>query len=144
MPFVTPPTFTDGNILTATQLNTLSDNQEYLYGIATQTNVPFYGHSFGVNNESSEIWYWSIRHKYETFLYDVRVDLGTISQVQIKMGGIAIFTDATDHNNPYTYSGTIDLTSHGFTVGTWYTLSVEIWGSTGNNHARVWDMREVR
>lgn len=143
MPFVTPPTFTDGNILTATQLNTLSDNQEYLYGIATQTNAPFYGHSFGVNNESSEDFSWSIRHKYNTFIYDMRVDLGTIDHATIKMGGITIVS-VGNANNPHTYSGTVDLTAHGFTVGTWYTLTVEFFGSTGNNHARVWDMREVR
>lgn len=41
MAYQTPPTFTDNEIISAAQLNILSANQEFLYGITSAINGPF-------------------------------------------------------------------------------------------------------
>ncbi len=64
--YVTPPVFSDGSVLSATQLNALSGNQEYLYEQATRVNVPSPIMSLQVGSgEDGEILR-VIRHKFKT------------------------------------------------------------------------------
>jgi hypothetical protein len=41
MPYTTPPTFVDGQIVSAAQLNILSDDIEFLNGVMAGPNIPF-------------------------------------------------------------------------------------------------------
>lgn len=146
MPYTTIPTRADGDILYAAHLNLLSDNVEYLYGLVNQTNAGTYAYELGPGDGATETAAkWVIRHKTNTFRYDIRVETGTIDSLTIKYASTVIYNDGADRSNPYTYSGTVDLTSFGFTVGTWYVISVVADGEPGSaiNSCRVYDLREV-
>ena len=41
MAYQTNPTFADGSILSASDLNILADNTEFLHGLVTGVNMPF-------------------------------------------------------------------------------------------------------
>jgi len=78
MAYSTPPTFADGNILTATQLNTLSANQEYLKGVIDAPNVP----SIQVG-DNADFWF---RHTLPYFHWYFYVNNGsTVDKVEIKI-----------------------------------------------------------
>lgn len=63
MPYTTITTFVDGNILTASQLNTLSGNQEFLHSLGNSAFAPF--NSFRITatsfDEADAVWW--IRHR---------------------------------------------------------------------------------
>lgn len=146
MPYVTPPTFTNGNVLSASQLNILSDDIEYLYGVVRQTNaatqmVELVAQS-GLTTTATK---WSIRHRTNTLRYRMDVVQGTVDGVRIKFGSTTVYNNADDHSNPYTYNGTADLSSFGLTMGQWYIVTVEVDGEPGssNNTLRVLDIREI-
>ena len=69
MPYTTIPTATDGAVLSAAYLNTLSDNQEYLHGLANRANAPFnsYEQDDGNLDETEMIWFG--RHRCRYFHY---------------------------------------------------------------------------
>lgn len=145
MSYVTPPTFVDGNVLSATQLNTLSANQEWLYEQAARVNVPqepmILSVGDGANGEIRRV----LRHKFNTLEYDIRCTSGTIDDMSIRYDSTTLYSDGTDRNNPYTWSGTIDLTSNGFTLGQVYTVRVLISGEpgSGTNNIEVITLQEI-
>jgi hypothetical protein len=109
MPYVTPTTFADGNVLSASQLNVLSDDIEYLYGIVRQTNpatqmVEVAAGDSATGDETK----WAIRHKTETFKYRMDLVQGTADAVRIKYGSTTVFTDATDRNLLLRWHGGLD------------------------------------
>lgn len=61
MAFQTPPTFVDGDVLSASQLNILAENQNYLAGLATGVNPGF--PQCNIGRESSQIFH--VVHTYE-------------------------------------------------------------------------------
>ena len=151
MAWTTPPTFTDGNVLSATQLNVLSDNCEYLYGLVTAPNVPFSslkstGTSLDSTNNS-----WFIRHKYNYFHF--RIEFGT---EDIHADGLGIYLDgneifqsdddwvnATDtisigfgtgiSTTDTAVFGYVDISGLSLTVGTWYEIYVDVPFSAGGS-----------
>lgn len=146
MPYTSPPTFTTGNVLSAANLNTLSDDVEYLYGAVQQTNAASYAYELGPGSGATEVAdKWRIRYKTNTLKYDIRVEQGTLDALRIKLNGTTVFNDGTDRSNPYTYAGTVDITSLGLTLGTWYTLTVEADGEPGSsvNSCVVYDLRLI-
>lgn len=62
MSFVTPPTFADGNVLSASQLNTLAANQNYLAGLASSVNPGFT--EFNLGGSGDEV-YISMIHAHD-------------------------------------------------------------------------------
>jgi hypothetical protein len=147
MPYVTPPTFADGNVLSASQLNTLSDDVEFLYGVVRMTNPPFLGEELtaGDGDTESSNSLWVVLHRMETLRYHMSLEQGTADAVRIKYGGVTVFQDSNDQSATYEYLGTVDLTSFAFTVGEVYLVSVEIDGEPGSavNRLQVYDLREI-
>jgi hypothetical protein len=146
MAYTTPPTFADNNVLSASQLNILSDDVEYLYGVVRQTNpetqmVEVAAGDSATGDETK----WAIRHKTETFKYRMDLVQGTADAVRIKYGSTTVFTDAADRSATYSYDGTVDLTSFAFTVGDWYLITVELDGEPASavNRLYVYDLREI-
>jgi hypothetical protein len=114
MAYVTPPTFVDGNVLSATQLNILSDDIEYLHGIAD-------AHNFGFamrGGAASTTFDYYIRHKHRYLHYQYRIETHDANEVQLQYGGVMI--DADMVGSIGTHNGYYDLNSFGFTVGEWY------------------------
>lgn len=115
MAYVTPPTFTTGNILTATNLNTLSDDIEFLYGLAHGVNLGFDIGVFTVT--ANKIWYIQHKHRYLHYKYSVGSD--PCDSVKIYYGAApAVYLSTAEGN----YSGYVDLNPFGLTINQWYEV----------------------
>lgn len=126
----TPPDFTSG-ILSATKLRILCKDTDYLQGWADGPHSVFCGvkREPMVNSVNWETaWEGHIRHQKNTLRYVIwsksndpdtncRITYGGTALSNIYLGLDAAWTE---------HSGRIDLSSYGFTVGTWYALKVEV------------------
>lgn len=140
MPWVSPPAFSDGDYLTASNLNVLSDDIEYLYGLAHQVNTGSLLIDFTPGSGTTEIQtVHFLRHFNNTFRYRAEVVQGTIDSLIIKYVNsagtpVTIFNDGgTNPSAPYLWAGTVDLTAFGFVVGDYYEIRVEVTGQTGSS-----------
>jgi hypothetical protein len=129
MAWTTPPTFTDGTILTAANLNILTDDLAYLEGRANAPLLPYVAYTFTVTRTLT----YMIRHKYR-YLHYSYANAGTVSgdnhAISITYNNATIYTQnpvvfATD------YTGSIDLQATtpspfplGLSVGTWYLVRI--------------------
>lgn len=109
MAYVTPPVFADAAVLTATQLNTLSQDIEFLYGIVGGTiNVPFASHrrtdNFAVTNNQ-----YLIQHLNRYLHYKARLLANDNNDLDIFYFGVRVYHDGTTRGTGYTYSGYVDM-----------------------------------
>ena len=136
MAWSAPPTFADTNILTAAQLNILSDDVEYLYGLVSGVNVPFNSLTTTVNLDDTNNQ-WLMRHVYKYLHYKLRVASGQNDDLDIYMvrgtQDIRIFGESAARTGGYSYSGYIDLED----VTTWLATAsgdqdiyMGAWGTT--------------
>lgn len=79
MPYSTPPTFSTGQILTATQLNVLSGDIEYLNSITDFINVPFSKYVYGLSGAQNmgEVT-WVFRHRHQYLHYSLSIDTSSV------------------------------------------------------------------
>ncbi len=129
MAWTTPPTFADGNYLTAANLNILSDDIEYLYGRALQTNPGFviqYVNDSDYSNDT--VSGWAIKHVSNTLRYRL-VITGSVDYVYIRYNSVTVVTKTAAG----TFNETVDVTSLGLTVGDIYPLSVTIRADSGQS-----------
>lgn len=126
MAYTTPPTFADGNILTAAQLNILSDDIEHLYGLLSGVNVPFSSQTLTGSGDTRK---WIFRHQARYLHYKFRLTSGTSDELDIRVGaGEDIeYTDATNRSAPYEWTGYIDMeaTVADPALGDFYAVFVE-------------------
>ena len=133
MAFIVPPTFADGDILTAAQLNILSDDLEYLYSLVAGANVPFLQHKWdGSPTEEPSRTY--IFHRANRYLhYKIRLTGGETADFKIFVNGNQEYLDSTNRTSGYEWVGYIDLT--GITavpaVGDSYEVYANIEWATG-------------
>ena len=71
MSYTTIATKADGDILTASYLNTLSDNAEFLYGIANRANVPMCTLRVSATDVDNSDAIWYFRHKLRYLHYKI-------------------------------------------------------------------------
>lgn len=116
MPWTAVPTFTSGDVLTAHNLNILSDNLEYLHGFVSGANPVM---TSVVTTVDMDI-YGVVRHLHNTLkvVYKCEAD-------------IRIFYDSTDvyHNGAPSgipQAADIDLSGFGLTVGQLYTVKFQM------------------
>jgi hypothetical protein len=138
--WVTPPTFADGNYLLATDLNKLSNNVEHLYAKAHQVNTGCLLIDFNPGSGVTETKTpYAYRHFSNTFRYRAEVNVGTFDALVIKYkasGGstTTVLNDGgTNPSAPYVWTGTVDISSMGFTVGDYYEIQIEATGQTGSS-----------
>ena len=119
MAWTVPPTFAAG-VLSAAQLNILSDDIEYLYGIAQQVQIPFSvlvtADDLTVNNNG-----WRIRYLHRYLHYRISIDTWNCTSMAIYLNNTQVYIDSVTRNN-YTWAGYVDVNSLGLTVGNWYNL----------------------
>ena len=114
MAYGTPPTFADASILTATQLNILSGDIEYLYGIVGATiNVPFASHR-RIDNFTATNNQYIAQHKarYLHFLARLLANDNDDLDIFIDNGGTyakRVYHDGASRSATYTYTGYVDL-----------------------------------
>lgn len=110
MAYTTPATFADGNILTAAQLNILSDDIEFLYSLMSGINIPFSSQTLTGSGNTRK---WIFRHQARYLHYKFRLTTGTSDELDIRLGAADTieYTDATNRTAAYTWTGYIDLTA---------------------------------
>lgn len=120
MAWTTPPTFGSGNVLSAAQLNILSDDMEYLKGFVAGSNP---GCPAIALANSGNIYYL-IRHLHR-YLHIKVTNTG---------GDLEVLYDA---NSVYTHANLtgvetfdIDTNGQGLTVGAFYVVTVNLNGGT--------------
>lgn len=122
MPYTTIPTLSDGNILSASYLNLLGDNSNYLGSLGGLPNVAF--QQWRTSSAGSMYYHIRHRHRYLKAYYETT---GTCDFIKITYNGTLIKNDGTPDASE-TYS--IDLNNTGIitptpTVGQWYEIQVE-------------------
>lgn len=113
MSFTTPPTFADGDILSASQLNVLAANQNYLSGLAGGVNPAFREVALGSASESQ---YYSVLHQHN-WLYIIASGGNTVRIYSSQDN----FTTAiaTINTGGGTVEEAVDISGVGLTVGAW-------------------------
>lgn len=128
MAWTSPPTFADGNYLSAAQLNTLSNDVAHVWAAVQQPAPPFIRVAFS----GASTWTGGIRHKHRYLYYNIYLESGTHETLSIAYNGTTLYTDGVDRTAPYSWAGTLDLNSLGLTVNDWYTVSVSFDKSSGS------------
>ena len=117
MAWTTPPTFVDGNLWSAAQLNILSDDLNELWGLAQGPNTPFlslYSQGISLTSENNLQYF---RYQLPYLHYKARcIDYGVVS-FTIYINGVSAYSDATDYTGAHTYTGYINLSGRGLTIG---------------------------
>lgn len=127
MSWGTPPTFADGDYLTAAKLNILSDDVEYLYGRSLQVNPGFVVKYVNDSDNSNDtVSGWSILHVSNTLRYRLLIT-GGVDYVYIRYNGTTVATKTTIG----TFNETVSVAALGLTVGDIYPLSVTIRADPG-------------
>lgn len=116
MAYTSIPTLSDGAILTASHLNTLGDNANFLGGLGGLPNVAF--RQLRTSDAGSTYFHIRHRHRYLKAYYEST----NCDFIKITYNGTLVLNDG-DPDAAQTYS--IDLNSLGLTVGNWYEIQVE-------------------
>lgn len=136
MAFTTPPTFSDGALLTASQLNILSDDLEHLYGIVQAPQVPFRKLNLNLQGSVSQYYYVRHRSKYLNLKIEYVVDNSWGTHIEWGLdvttaAGANANADSDDGNYTSTSTATdtiavdIDGLTNAPTDGEWYLVTVE-------------------
>lgn len=162
MAYTTPPTFSDASILTASQLNTLSDDIEFLYGVVQSPQVPFRRHSLSLQGSVQQFYRVRHRSRYLNLRIEYIVDnaWGTHLEWALDVttsAGSNANADSDDGNYTSTSTATDNITvdidglSNPPTDGEWYLVTVEanlhdashvIQGTFGNSEFAILYMYE--
>ena len=138
MAFSTPPTFTDGNVLSASQLNTLASNQNHFAGLLGSTsNTGFMTEDVGTDRVSAT---WVFKRSRQYLHYRVDMIEGTSDRLKIFVNGNEEFNDGVNRTFPYSYTGYFDLTAitTPVSVGTVYEVYCDCdVDSSGTNTFRI-------
>lgn len=118
MAWTTPPTFAAG-VLSAAQLNILSDDLEYLYGVLQASIQPFRVLTLNLQY-SNNLWY--IRYKLRYLHYRVKVTGVTHDALSLVVNGTTVFSDGVQRSTNYIYAGYVDLNAQGLTPGQLYAV----------------------
>lgn len=121
MAYTAITTLSNGNVLNASHLNTLSANQEFLYALANQANIPFNSYRDTV---STLVKVWDIRHRVRYLHYKITSEGGNWDYCRVYYNGVKI---AGNEAGATTFSGYYDLTSWAGLpnlVGAWSGSSV--------------------
>lgn len=104
MPYTSIPTLSNGNVLNASHLNTLSANQEFLYALANQPNIPFSSYRDTI---ALLVHPWDTRHKNRYLHYKITA-ASNWDYCRIFWNGVKL---AGNEAGATTFSGYYDLTS---------------------------------
>lgn len=122
MAWTTPPTFADGDYLTAAKLNALSNNQEHLYGMSRQVNPGFPMRVLNDSDNSTDtVTGGAVMHLTNTFFYRLYFT-GTADFIYIRYNNVQIWN--VNNPTPGVLTGTVDIASLGLTIGAFYWMSV--------------------
>lgn len=106
MPFSTPPTFTDGSVLSASQLNLLSNNDIYFQSLlGNNNNTGFMTEDISTDRDSA-IWVFKRSRQY--LHYNIEMLSGDSDRLIIFVNGDIELNDGVNRTG-YTWTGYFDL-----------------------------------
>lgn len=118
MPYQTPPTFVDGQKISALQLNILSSDIEFLNGVMAGPNIPFQSITWDAYS-GEHTWY--IRHRHRYLHYSFQIANDPADDVKIYYNGVQVFHDGAPGEGFQTSYR--DLNAYGtWTPGVWYPI----------------------
>jgi len=108
--FTPVPTFADGAILTAADLNIIADNIEFLHSLVAGINVPFSSDTItGGSGTLVTSRNYAVRYVARYLHYKIRITDGETESLDIFINEVSEFNDAVDRTAPYEWTGYIDL-----------------------------------
>ena len=116
MAYTSIPTLTDGAILSASYLNLLAANANYLGGLGALPNVAF--RQLRTSSAGRTFFHMRHRHRYLKAYYEST----NCDYIKIYYNGSQVMNDG-DPDAAQTYS--IDLNALTLTVGNWYEIEVQ-------------------
>lgn len=116
MAYTSIPTLTDGAILSASYLNLLAANANYLGGLGALPNVAF--RQIRTSSAGSTFFHMRHRHRYLKAYYEST----NCDYIKIYYNGSQVMNDG-DPDAAQTYS--MDLNALTLTVGNWYEIEVQ-------------------
>jgi hypothetical protein len=132
VPYTSNPVFSDGNILSASQLAVLADNIEFLYSLTSGVHIPFTSETLTVGGDSRN---WAFRRQARYLHYKIRSTQNDTDKLRIFVNGNVELDDGTNRIGPHTWESYIDLT--GITavpaLGAFYVVYAEFTSLTGPN-----------
>lgn len=131
MAWTAPPTFTDGNVLSASQLNVLVEDLNYLRGLVAGASMPFPG--FYTTDGGS--YYVPLRHVYNTL--EIKFEGVNLDDIRIYYGATEVYHDGDPDTGVYT----IDLTPFGLVANAFYRVRIEL-SMTGGGWIQWWWLGE--
>lgn len=145
MAYVPVATKADGDILTAGLLNQLADNCQFLFGIASQINIPFVSETTVAGGNFT--YKYRIRHQHRYLHYYIAQIASTSDNLDLNYNGTTIYNDGGDRTAPYAWSGHIDLNDTGIitptpTIGNFYEVYVSMTQKTGSGVTTLWYLLE--
>ena len=114
MAFQTPPTFYDGDVLSASQLNILAANQNELAGLASMVNTGFA--QVGIGADTSK--YYRVVHAYNNLFLKFG-EWSSASELKVYYGATLVYTSP---GNGAEHEVNVDLSTFGLTIGQPYTV----------------------
>lgn len=132
-----PPSFADGDILSAANLNIISQNLEFFWGLVSGVNVPFTGEKMTGSGASRP---WTGRRVGRYLHYKCELVNGVSDELDIRIDGNHEAGDGTNRSAPYEWSGYIDLsaTTSAPAIGAFYEVIVEFDFTSGNDFRVVY------
>ena len=117
MSYTTIPNLADGQVLTASWLNLLADNANFLNSLGGIPNLAF-SH---VATSTGQSLYWHMRHRHR-YLYVLVSFVNNADYFNVKYNGSTVYTNGDPSGTP---TIKIDLNPLSLTVGNWYVVQVD-------------------
>lgn len=118
MPYTNIPTLADGQILTASHMNLVGGNANYLGGLGGLPNVAFRQ----VRTSSAGSTFFHMRHRHRYLKAYCETTNGACDYIKIICNGTQVLDDGSP-DAAQTYS--IDLNALGLAAGQWYEIEMQ-------------------
>ena len=132
MAYTTPPTFSTGNILTAAQLNILSDDINYLNAVGAAPSVGFLEDTTTSTSTHHTVHYLC---RYTNPYLHVITNAQDSGILKVTVNGTVLINIGSMSNGYYDHIA--DATSAGMTLGSFYDITTELTTNSGTNRI-VW------
>lgn len=139
MPYSSVGSFTDGDVLSASDLNGIRSNQEYFQSSLGNTSGVSFVAADTLLDGIYGTWIFKRRRRYLHWRIDVLT--GDTAELDILIDGNSEFNDGTNRTSGYSYTGYVDLTATTAnpSIGDFYEVQIDIeHQSPSGGTTRIW------
>lgn len=125
MPYIPPPYFNNGDLLSASSLNILADDIAYLRGLISAPNQPLETPVLDQDQPGRDtVTYW-IRHKYRYLHLEYHIDHDPGEHITITYNGVTLIDENDPAEGVYTESIDLDAVIPALEYGEFYLIVVD-------------------